>query len=121
VRPATIRHGQHKLIGSALYDLEKDPAEREDVAAAHPELVAALQKRLAEVAATRPPLGPLTQLMEPALPDVYGREENAVAPAWLRQHVRNLRAAQPQSYPPGKTPWPQPPRDGKITYTGDGR
>jgi len=121
VRPPTIRHGQHKLIGPALYDLEQDPTERQDVAAAHPELVKTLQKRLAEVAATRPPLGPLVQLMEPALPDVYGREENAAAPAWLRRHVKALRASQPQSYPPGTTPWPQPPRDGQITYTGDGR
>jgi hypothetical protein len=35
--------------------------------------------------------------------------------------VKAVRAAQPQTWEPGTTPWPQAPKDGKIIYTGDGR
>ena len=80
-----------------------------------------MEKRLAQIGAERPPLGDLPILMDPALPWVYGIEENAVAPDWIREHVRAVRAAQPQHWPPGTTPWPQAPKDGKIIYTGDGR
>ncbi len=121
VRLPTIRQGRYKLVGKALYDLVTDPGERTDIAAARPAVGERLRTRLAEVSATRPPLDPAAELMEPALPFVYGRDENQRVPDWLRRHVSGLRALQPQTYPPGETPWPQPPRDGKIRYTGDGR
>jgi arylsulfatase A-like enzyme len=47
-----VREGRHKLIaeasGSELYDLERDPEERHDLAASAPERVAQLEARLAE-------------------------------------------------------------------------
>ena len=60
-------------------------------------------------------------LMTPAQPWVYGQEENANTPEWLKEIMVKVRKTQPQSWAPGKTPWPQAPKDGKIIYTGDGR
>jgi len=121
VRLPTIRAGRYKLVGEELYDLEADPAESQDIATEHPDVVRRLSARLAAVGEERPPLGGLPILMEPALPWVYGRDENDIAPEWVKAHVRALRAKQPQSYPAGQTPWPQAPKNGRITYTGDGR
>jgi len=121
VRLPTLRHADFKLVGTELFNLATDPAESTDVAADHPALVAQMKARLAELAAERPPLGDLPILMDPALPWVYGRDENARAPEWLKQHVRALRAAQPQHWEPGTTPWPQAPKGGKVIYSGDGR
>ncbi len=49
--------GDHKLIrteeGQQLYDLATDPLERDDLAAAHPERVAALEQLLSRVYSTR--------------------------------------------------------------------
>jgi hypothetical protein len=84
-------------------------------------VVAELKARLKEVAAERPDLPDLPDLMDPALPYVYGRDANANAPEWVKAHVRAIRATQPQEWPEGKYPWPAPPIDGKIEYTGDGR
>lgn len=54
---AAIRKGDWKLVWQVtlpskveLYDLAKDPSEQHDVAAAHPEVVAALQERLNKLA-----------------------------------------------------------------------
>lgn len=121
VRLPTIRKGDHKLIGDALYNLADDPGELNDIAAKHPELVALLKERLKEVSDQRPPLGELPTLMDPALPYVYGRDENRQAPQWLKEHVETIRAGQKQHWPEGETPWPQAPQDGVIIYTGDGR
>lgn len=121
VRLPTLRQGPFKLVGKELFHLQSDPGERQDIADRHPDRVEKMQARLAEMAAQRPPLGELPLLMDPALPWMYGRDENANAPAWIKDHVRALREAQPQSYPVGQTPWPQAPKDGKIIYTGDGR
>jgi len=121
VRLPTLRQGDFKLVGRELYNLATDPAEKTDIAAQHPQVVATMQARLKQIAAERPPLGDLPVLMDPALPWVYGREENASAPEWIKAHVKAVRATQPQTWAPGTTPWPQAPKDGKITYTGDGR
>ena len=59
--------------------------------------------------------------MDPALPYVYGRDENSDVSAAIRKHVDAIRATQPQSYPAGQYPWPAAPKDGKVIYTGDGR
>ena len=125
VRIPTIRSGDYKLMGDVLYNVVKDPAEKTDIAAKHPDVVTRLKARLKEVNAERPPLsdviGTNPQLMDPPLPWVYGQQENANAPKWLKDHVNAIRATQPKSWAPGKTPWPQAPKDGKIEYTGDGR
>jgi len=121
VRLPTLRQGDFKLVGKEIFNLAADPGEKTDIAAQHPDVVARMKARLAEVSAQRPPLGDLPVLMDPALPWIYGRDENARAPEWIKAHVQAIRATQPQSYPPGQTPWPQAPKDGKIIYTGDGR
>jgi arylsulfatase A-like enzyme len=121
VRLPTLRKGDFKLIGKELYDLAADPGEKTDLAAQHPKRVSEMQARLREVAAERPPLGDLPILMDPALPYVYGRDENQDVPAEIKAHVDAIRATQPKSYPPGQYPWPAAPKDGKVTYTGDGR
>ena len=59
--------------------------------------------------------------MSPALPWVYGQEENANAPDWVKEEIRRIRATQPKRVGPGMTPWPQAPINGKIIYKGDGR
>jgi len=121
VRLPTLRKGDFKLVGKELYDLASDPAEKTDVAAQHPEVVKSMHARLEQVAAERPSLGDLTILMDPALPYVYGREENAEVSQAIKTHVDTIRATQPKSYPPGTYPWPGAPKDGKIIYSGDGR
>lgn len=121
VRQPTLRQGDFKLVGKELFNLAIDPSENTDIAGQHPDRVAAMQARLNQVAAERPPLGELPILMDPALPWIYGRDENQTAPTWVQEHVKAIRATQPKSYPAGQTPWPQAPKDGKIIYTGDGR
>lgn len=122
VRLPTIRKGSFKLVGDALYNLQDDPSETTDVAERHSQLVIQLRERLTEVGMERPPLGELPILMRPALPYVYGQQENENAPEWVKEHVRAIRATQPQEWAPGETPWPQAPsKTGEIIYTGDGR
>lgn len=109
VRIPTIRSGDFKLMGERLYNIRLDPAETTDVAAKHPERVASMRRRLAEVAKQRPPLGDKPLLMDPPLPYVYGKAENENPPQWLIERIEQARAKQPQSWPPGETPWPQAP------------
>ncbi len=111
VRSPTIRSGDYKLMGPLLYNVTEDPSEKSDIAAQHPRIVAKLAARLAEVANERPPLGDKPLLMSPALPYVYGLDENKDPPKWLIEAVDKARAKQPKEWPPGETPWPQaPPR-----------
>ncbi|MDE0866226.1 MAG: arylsulfatase [Rubripirellula sp.] len=109
VRIPTIRDGDYKLMGSLLYDIKNDPAETTDIANQHPELVKRLTKRLEAAAAERPPLGDKPLLMTPALPYVYGMDENKSPPSWLVEKVNTARAKQPKQWAPGTTPWPQAP------------
>ena len=121
VRPPSIRQGKYKLIGKELFDLEADPSERNNIAAQRPEIVDRLQERLVEISQERPSMPSFDRLMTPALPWVYGRDENLQVSAWVKALVSKIRATQPQNWAPGTTPWPQAPKDGKIIYTGDGR
>ncbi|NND05486.1 MAG: sulfatase-like hydrolase/transferase [Saprospiraceae bacterium] len=121
VRTPCIRQGDYKLIGEELFNIREDPFEQLNIAGDHPQIVQTLRQRIEEISAERPSLPSLDKLMSPALPWVYGQAENANAPAWLQEHITAIRAKQPQSWPPGTTPWPQAPKDGKIIYTGDGR
>ncbi len=50
----SLRTAGWKLYGERLFDLAADPGERVDVAAAHPEAVAALRRLLAEATAAGP-------------------------------------------------------------------
>ena len=125
VRLPTILSGRYKLMGPKLFDIEGDPSESNDIAALHPEIVSRLGARLAETAKQRPTLesvlGSPPLLMNPPLPFVYGRDENADAPDWLKRTILEVRSTQPETWAPGKTPWPQAPTGDTIKYTGDGR
>ncbi|MCO8121497.1 arylsulfatase [Stieleria sp. TO1_6] len=125
VRLPTIRDGDYKLMGDALYDIRNDPSETTDVADKHPDVVAKLKARLDQVGKQRPPLskvlGSPPRLMDIPLPAVYGREENRQVPEWLARRIEAVRSTQPKSWPPGETPWPQAPTGATIEYSGDGR
>ncbi len=121
VRLPAIRKGKYKLVGKELYDLEVDISEKTDIAAKHPDIVKELTERVTAAGKERPPLTGMDRLMSPALPWVYGQQENESAPAWIKEEVQKIRDTQPKEWAPGTTPWPQAPKDGKIIYTGDGR
>ena len=87
----------------------------------HPQIVFELRHRILELSAERPPLGELSQVMNPALPYVYGQAENHSVPEKIQFHVEQARRGQQQEWAPGKYPWPAPPQNGQITYEGDGR
>ena len=116
VRIPTIRSGDYKLMGDVLFDIKNDPGETTDVAANHPEIAKRLSARLAEAAKERPPLGEKPLLMRPALPYVYGQDENKTPPAWLVDAVETARVKQPQEWAPGETPWPQAPTTAESPY-----
>ena len=121
VRFPAIRKGDYKLVGEELYNIVTDPSEKENIAAAHPQIVERLSKRVAQAGDERPPMPDMTLLMDPPLPWVYGQNENVNAPEWIKEAVGKVRATQPKEWAPGTTPWPQAPKDGIIIYTGDGR
>ena len=118
VRLPTIRSGDYKLMGEMMFDIANDPRETTDISAVHPEIVERLRRRLVEAAGERPPLGDKPLLMDPPLPYVYGREENASPPSWLVDAVLRVRAAQPREWAPGETPWPQAPKGGMRAMRG---
>lgn len=109
VRLPTIRSGDWKLMGDALYNIKTDPYETTDVADQNPEVVRRLADRLTEAGKQRPPLGDKPLLMDPPLPYIYGQKESLAPPAWLKEAVDAVRAKQPQTWAPGETPWPQAP------------
>ncbi len=97
-------------MGEMLFNIAKDPGEKNDIAAQEPEIVGRLAARLEEAGAQRPPLGDKPLLMDPPLPYIYGQAENQDPPAWLKAVVDAVRAKQPQEWAPGETPWPQAPK-----------
>lgn len=110
VRLPTIRSSDYKLMGDMLFNIAKDPYEKQDIASSHPAIVARLAKRLATVGKQRPPLGDKPLIMESPLPYIYGEKESRQIPEWLRQHVDAVRAQQPKEWAEGETPWPQAPQ-----------
>ncbi len=110
VRIPTLRQGNFKLMGDRLYNIVSDPSEQTNVAKQHPELVERMKLRLKEAGQERPPLGDKPLLMSPALPYVYGQQENDTPPEWLIQQVKRVRSTQPKAWPAGETPWPQAPQ-----------
>ena len=121
VRLPAILKGKYKLIGKELYDLEADPSEQKDISKKRPDIVKELTDRVTAVGKERPPLTGIDRLMSPALPWIYGQQEDENVPHWVKQEVQKIRDSQPKEWAPGTTPWPQAPKDGKIIYTGDGR
>lgn len=119
VRLPTIRRGNFKLMGDALYNIKKDPFEQTNVAAQHPDLVKALQARVSAVGNERSPLGDKPLLMDPPLPFVYGLNEQKNVPEWLITAVNKVRAKQPTQWEPGETPWPKAPK-GAVASKMDG-
>ena len=121
VRLPSIRKGEYKLKGEELYNIANDPSEKTDLASKLPHVVTLLKERLHVLGEERPPMPDLNLLMTPALPWVYGENENATAPDWVKTAMRKVRETQPKEWAEGTTPWPQAPKDGKIIHTGDGR
>ena len=109
VRVPTIRAGDFKLMGDALYDIRLDPYEKSDVANQHPNVAKKLRDRLDAVGKERPPLGEKPLLMDPPLPYVYGLNEQDAVPGWLVNMVDEIRETQPKDWAPGETPWPKAP------------
>jgi len=109
VRVPTIRAGDFKLMGDALYNVVLDPSEQSDIASQHPRIVNKLRTRLDAVGKQRPPLGEKPLLMDPPLPYVYGLNEQKQVPRWLVKAVDEIRATQPKDWAPGETPWPKAP------------
>lgn len=109
VRVPAIRQGDYKLVGHELFNLTRDPNETTDIAVYHPQIVERLKSRLKQVSEERPPLGEMAALMVPPLPYIYGELENKNPPKWLIDAVEARRRQQPQTLPPGITPWPKPP------------
>ena len=109
VRVPTIRVGDFKLMGDALYNVAVDPSEQSNVASQHPAIVKKLRSRLDAVGKERPPLGEKPLLMDPPLPYVYGVNEQKMIPRWLVKAVDEIRATQPKDWAPGETPWPKAP------------
>lgn len=110
VRLPTIRSGDYKLMGEALYNIVEDPSETTDIASENPDLVEELEARVTAVGEERPPLGEKPLLMDPPLPYVYGLAEQENTPDWLVKAVEAVRATQPTEWAPGETPWPKAPQ-----------
>jgi len=119
VRLPTIRSGNYKLMGDMLFDVVSDPGEKNDIAKENPDVVARLKARVDAVGDERPPLGDKPLLMEPALPTVYGINENKNPPAWLIKAVAEVRSTQQQRWALGETPWPKAPK-GAVASKMDG-
>lgn len=90
--PMSIRQGAYKLVDRALFNIEQDPAETNDLAARHPDIYRSLHHRLLQLAKQR--RRPETHAnisktnSEPLL--VFGKEENADPPGWLGPYVKSL-------------------------------
>ena len=119
VRLPTIRRGDYKLMGDALYNVREEPSEQTDIANKHPGVVAELRSRVNQLGRERPPLGDKPLLMEPPLPYVYGLNEQKDTPDWLVKAVTDIRATQPTQWAPGETPWPKAPQ-GAVASKMDG-
>ena len=90
--PMSIRQGAYKLVDGALFNIEQDPAEANDLAATHPEIYRSLHQRLLQLVKERRPPETHSKITDtisvPLL--VFGKEENANPPAWLAPYVKSL-------------------------------
>jgi arylsulfatase A-like enzyme len=90
--PMSIRQGAYKLVDSALFNIEQDPTEANDLADRHPEIYRSLHQRLLQLVDERRMPETHTNISQtisqPLL--VFGKEENADPPAWLAPYVKSL-------------------------------
>ena len=90
--PMSIRQGAYKLVDGALFNIEQDPAEANDLAATHPKIYRSLHQRLLQLVEQRRTPETHTRISEtisePLL--VFGKEENADPPTWLAPYVKSL-------------------------------
>ena len=90
--PMSIQQGAYKLVDNALFNIEQDPAEANDLADKHPEIYQSLHQRLLQLVEQRRKSETHTNISqmisEPLL--VFGKEENANPPAWLAPYVKSL-------------------------------
>jgi arylsulfatase A-like enzyme len=94
-----IRVGDFKLVGEELYEIPKDPHEKTDVAAQHPDVVKQLKARLAEVASQRRPPEKHDRIAG-ARPLVKGELENAQPhPDWLKEVAKQAADAADEETP----------------------
>ena len=88
----SIRQGAFKLVGEALFNIERDPSESRDIAAEHPEVYQTLLQRIQELEAERRPPEIHTNISstikQPLL--VFGEQENASPPAWLTSYLNAI-------------------------------
>jgi arylsulfatase A-like enzyme len=90
--PMSIRQGDYKLVDGALFNIEQDPTEANDLAAAHPEIYRSLHQRLLQLVEQRRTPETHTKISETISERllVFGKQENADPPAWLAPYVRSL-------------------------------
>ena len=82
-----IRVGDFKLVGEELYDIRRDPYEKNNLAAEQPAKVRELKARLAQLATERRTPEAHTRITDGKL-FMYGEEENkAGVPDWVKQAV----------------------------------
>ncbi len=85
--PPAIRVGDFKLINDELYDVRRDPYEKEDLAARHADRVRAMKARLDALARERRQPEAHGRIGVSPLP-VLGEEENRPPlPEWLRKRA----------------------------------
>ncbi|MCP4786327.1 MAG: arylsulfatase [Fuerstiella sp.] len=88
----SIRQGRFKLVGKALFDIEGDSAETDDIAAEYPLIYQSLRERLNRLESERrtPEVHTnITSTIETPLL-VFGKEENANPPSWLVPYLKAL-------------------------------
>ena len=88
----SIRQGAFKLVGKALFNIERDPAETRDIVAEHPKMYQSLRQRLHGLEAERRPPEIHTNISktikQPLL--VFGEQENADPPPWLAPYLKAI-------------------------------
>lgn len=88
----SIRKGAYKLVGKELFNVEKDPTEKKDIASTHPEVYKSLHQRLIDLTKERRTPETHTNITktidQPLL--VFGKEENSNPPEWLAPYLKSL-------------------------------
>jgi len=90
--PMSIRQGAYKLVNRALFNIDQDPVEANDLADKHPEIYRSLHQRLLQLVEQRRKPETHTNISktisQPLL--VFGKQENADPPTWLAPYVKSL-------------------------------
>jgi len=84
-----IRVGDFKLVGDELYDIRRDPYEKNNIASTHPDQVTSMKSRLAQLAAERRKPEAHEKISNSRVV-VFGEEENKTPlPEWLLNAAKN--------------------------------